>query len=153
MRELNRKPDSKLSLVDRLALYQEHRVDPRHLVPLYVELSARDTPLTLAEATILGLPTTVLIATTREMLRALPSNEGRNPILPGVQIDDVFGAIVAQIKLTLSSSTWPFVAKDWYDFLKSLSGPLKLNCMADMNLNRNIRQKKQPRRSGGGRYG
>ena len=63
--------------------------------------NSKDTPLTLAEATLLGLPTMVLIATTREMRLALPSNEGRNLIPLGMQIDDVFRAIEAQIKLTL----------------------------------------------------
>ena len=48
VRELN-----KLRLLDLLALYQEHQVDPRHLVPLYAELCAKDAgPLTLAESTI-----------------------------------------------------------------------------------------------------
>ena len=102
MRELHKKPD--LSLVDRLALYQEHQVDPRHLVPLYAELCAKDIPLTLAESTILGLPTTVLIATTRETLRALPSNEGRSPIPPGMEIDDIFRALEDRINLTPGST-------------------------------------------------
>jgi len=121
VRKLNKKPDSDISLVDRLALYQEHQVDPRHLVPLYAELCAKDTPLTLAEATILGLPTTVLIATTREMVRASPSNEGRCPIPPGIEMDDVFRALEAQIN-PLPGPTLAFCQE--HDLLSPMNGTI-----------------------------
>ena len=144
MRELNKKPDSELSLVDRLALYHMHQVDPHHLVPLYAELCSRDTPLTFAEATILGLQTTVFIAAAREMLRASPSNEGRNPIRPGMEMDDIFRALEVQLNLPLGSTT----AFHQLSPLSPITGtilsksecPLELNCVTDTNLGRNNRQ-------------
>lgn len=81
-----------------------HDVDLRHLVPLYAELCAKDTPLTFNEATILGLRATVFIAATREMLRASPSNEGRNPIPPGIGTDVIFQTLEAQLNLSFGST-------------------------------------------------
>lgn len=97
VRELHKKPE--LDLVDRLVLYQNYKVDPCHLVPLYGLLCARDTPLTLQESKILGLGTTVLVSTTRERLRALPSNEGRSPLPEGLEMSDVFRALENEMDL------------------------------------------------------
>jgi len=97
VRELHKKQE--LDLVDRLALYQNYKVDPCHLVPLYGFLCARDTPLTLQESKILGLDTTLLIANMREQLRALPSNEGRSPLPEGLEMTDVFRALERDMKL------------------------------------------------------
>lgn len=104
VRELHKKPQ--LKLVDRLALYQDHKVDPCHLIPLYGLLCIRDTPLNVEEARILGLETTVLIATMREQLRApLPSNEGRPcPLREGLEIPDVFKALEKALDLEPGSS-------------------------------------------------
>lgn len=97
VRELHKKPQ--LKLVDRLALYQDHKVDPCHLIPLYALLCARDTPLSVDESKILGLETTVLIATMRERLRALPTNGGRSPLPDGLDLPDVFMALEKVLKL------------------------------------------------------
>lgn len=92
VRELHKKQE--LRLIDRLALYQYYKVDPRHLIPLYGVLCARDTPLTVPESRILGAETTVLIASMREQLRAPPSNDPRRSPLPsGMEMPDVFRAL------------------------------------------------------------
>lgn len=93
VRELQKKSRAELPLVDKIALYAYYKVDPCHLVPLYAELCERDMPLTLIEAKMLGMEATILIANTREMLRAKPSDEGRSPLPPGMEIGDVFRAI------------------------------------------------------------
>lgn len=82
-----------LPLVEKMALYQSHQVDPRHLVPLFAELCSRDTPLTLEESKILGPDSTYLVYSTRERLRALPSDGGRSPLPQGLEEKDVFNAI------------------------------------------------------------
>lgn len=76
-----------------MALYQAHQVDKRHLVPLFAELCARDTPLTLEESHILGPDSTFLVYSTRERLRAQPSDEGRSPLPEGLEETDVFRAL------------------------------------------------------------
>jgi hypothetical protein len=97
VRELHKKPE--LDLVGRLALYQDYKVDARHLIPLYGLLGARDTPLTLEESKILGLDTTVMIASMREQLRALPSNEGKSPLPEGLEMLDVYRAFERELHL------------------------------------------------------
>jgi len=97
VRELHKKPQ--LDLVERLALYQDHQVGSCHLIPLYGLLCARDTPLAIKESKILGLDTTVLIATMREQLRALPSNEGKSPLPDDLEMPDVYRAFERQLGL------------------------------------------------------
>ena len=83
-----------LPLVEKMALYQHHQVDPRHLVPLFAELCSRDTPLTLEESKVLGPDSTYLVYSTRERLRTQPlSDECRSPLPSGVEEKDVFSAI------------------------------------------------------------
>lgn len=91
IRELHMKKE--LPLVEKMALYQHHQVDSRHLVPLFAELCARDTPLTLEESKILGPESTFLVYSAREGLRAKPSDGGRSPLPPGLEEEDVFHAI------------------------------------------------------------
>ena len=102
VRELQKKPD--LDLVSKMALYQTYKVDPRHLIPLYAQLCERDTPITLNEARILGIETTVLINSTREQLRADPSNEGRSPLPAGLEEGDVFRALELGLGLEQGST-------------------------------------------------
>lgn len=102
VRELHLKKD--LALVEKMALYQQHRVDERHLVPLFAELCARDTPLTLDESKILGPDSTYLVYSTRERLRALPSYEGRSPLPEGMEDNDVFRAIESFFELDHGST-------------------------------------------------
>lgn len=102
VRELHKKKE--LDLVHKMSLYQKYKVDPRHLVPLYAELCARDTPLNLEESKILGLETVVLINSTRERLRADPSSEGRSPLPSGLEEDDVFRTIEGDLGIEPGSS-------------------------------------------------
>ncbi|KDR75465.1 hypothetical protein GALMADRAFT_140117 [Galerina marginata CBS 339.88] len=102
VRELHKKKD--LDLVSKMALYQKYKVDPRHLVPLYAELCERDTSLTLEEATILGIESTVIVNTARERLRANPSDEGRSPLPPDLEEKDVFRAIELQLGMEEGST-------------------------------------------------
>jgi len=94
VRELHLKPE--FPLVEKMALYQHHHVDPRHLVPLFAELCSRDTPPTLEESKILGPDSTYLVYSTRERLRVQPfsdSDECRSPLPSGLEEKDVFSAI------------------------------------------------------------
>lgn len=102
VRQLHLKED--LPLVEKMALYQYHQVDPRHLVPLFAELCARDTHLTLEESKILGPEATVLVYSTRERLRAQPSDEGRSPLPSGLEEQDVFRVIESYFGLTHGST-------------------------------------------------
>ncbi|KAF8911667.1 hypothetical protein CPB84DRAFT_1842141 [Gymnopilus junonius] len=102
VRELQKKPD--LDIVSKMSLYQRYKVDPRHLIPLYAQLCARDTPLTIEEATILGIETTVLINSAREQLRANPSDEGRSPLPAGLEEGDVFRTLEKQLGLEQGST-------------------------------------------------
>ena len=102
VRELHKKPD--LDLIQKLALYQKYKVDPRHLVPLYAELCARDIPLNLEESEMLGFQACVAINTARERLRANPSDEGRSPLPAHLEEADVFRAIEEQIGMEEGST-------------------------------------------------
>lgn len=102
VRELHMKHE--LPLVEKMALYQEHKVDPRHLVPLFAELCSRDTPLTLAESKILGPESTHLVYSTRERLRAKSSDGNSSPLPSGVEEKDVFNAIESFLNLTHGST-------------------------------------------------
>ncbi|KAK0486261.1 hypothetical protein IW261DRAFT_1549125 [Armillaria novae-zelandiae] len=97
LRELERKT---IILVDRIILYQECKVDPSLLVPLYGKLCARDEPLTTEESVRLGVETTVRIFRARERLRS-SSLDGLKSPLP----NNVDQANVMQVVEEGSSST------------------------------------------------
>ncbi len=88
VRELQKKKE--LDIVTKMALYQKYKVDKRHLVPLYASLCRRDIPLSLGEATILGMEATILVNTARERLRANPSDGGRSPLPTGLDDTNIF---------------------------------------------------------------
>ena len=90
VRELHMKKD--LPLVEKMALYQHHQVDQRHLVPLFAELVSRDTPLTLEESKILGPDSTFLVYTARERIRS-QSDGGKSPLPSGLEESDVYHSI------------------------------------------------------------
>lgn len=102
VRELHKKPE--LDLISKMALYQKYKVDSRHLVPLYAALCARDIPLNLDESETLGFQACVIINTARERLRANPSDEGRSPLPPYLEEDDVFRAIEEQFGMEKGST-------------------------------------------------
>jgi hypothetical protein len=103
IRELHMKKD--LPLVEKMALYQHHQVDPRHLVPLFAELCSRDTPLTLEESKILGPESTHLVYSTRELLRAQDSDGGRSPLPPGLGEKEVFHSIETALGMENGSTS------------------------------------------------
>lgn len=103
VRELHKKKE--LSIVERMALYERYKVNKRHLVPLYAALCQRDYPLTLDEATILGLESTILVNTARERLRSKPSDEGRSPLPEGLEDEDVFRTIEASMGIEEGSTS------------------------------------------------
>jgi len=82
IRELHMKRE--LPLVEKMALYQHHQVDQRHLVPLFAELVSRDTVLTLEESKILGPESTFLVYTARERLRSQFDGD-RSPLPQGLE--------------------------------------------------------------------
>jgi hypothetical protein len=102
VRELHKKKE--LNVVSKLALYQQYRVDLRHLIPLYGRLCERPTSLTREEAKILGLDATVLISTTREMLRAKPSDGGLSPLPASIEENDVLRALESSLDLEVGST-------------------------------------------------
>ncbi|PPQ64174.1 hypothetical protein CVT24_008548 [Panaeolus cyanescens] len=104
VRELHK---TELDLVQKMALYEKYKVDPKHLVPLYAELCQRDTPLTFEESTILGLKASHLVAVTREKLRSLPSNGGKSPLPEGLELQDVFRAVEEELSVEVGTTTVP----------------------------------------------
>lgn len=99
VRELQKKSEAELPLVERIALYARYKVNPSHIVPLYAELCKRDMPLTLIEAKMLGMEATIIIANTREVLRAKPSDDGRSPLPEGMETGDVYRAIERGLRI------------------------------------------------------
>jgi len=97
VRELQKKSKAELPLIDKMALYEKYKVDPRHLVPLYTELYERDERLTLSEVKIPGLEATLLVSNAREKLRANPSGEGRSTLPEGMETGDVFRAVEREL--------------------------------------------------------
>jgi hypothetical protein len=66
-----------LDPVERIAIYQEHRVDRVLLIPSYIDLIERPEPLDLEEASDLGLETSLAIMVAREFSRGVESSRGR----------------------------------------------------------------------------
>ena len=93
-----------LPLVEKMALYQHHQVDQRHLVPLFAELVSRDTALTLEESKILGPESTFLVYTARERVRSPPSDGDRSPLPPGLEEKDVYHSIEKLLDMDLGST-------------------------------------------------
>ncbi|KAK0454518.1 hypothetical protein EV421DRAFT_1757251 [Armillaria borealis] len=77
IRELERKT---INLVDRIILYQECKVDPSLLVPLYAKLCSRDEPLNTEESVRLGVETVVRIFQARERLRSSSLDGLKSPL-------------------------------------------------------------------------
>ncbi|KAF5386030.1 hypothetical protein D9615_002324 [Tricholomella constricta] len=87
VRELEKQ---EISLIPRIALYQQFKIDHMLLVPLYAKLCSRPEALDEDESNIIGMKTTVLIFRARERLRAQPSSDGgRSPLPPGLEKEDV----------------------------------------------------------------
>jgi hypothetical protein len=102
IRELHMKRE--LPLVEKMALYQHHQVDQRHLVPLFAELVSRDTVLTLEESKILGPDSTFLVYAARERVRSPPSAGDRSPLPSGLEEKDVYHSIERLLEMELGST-------------------------------------------------
>ncbi|KAJ8076675.1 hypothetical protein PM082_001098 [Marasmius tenuissimus] len=90
LRELEK---MKMSLIDRIVLYQKCSLDEEYLVPLYGELCARDAPLSIAESEKLGVQTAVIVFQAREALRGHSSERGKSPLPEEVEEDEIIDTI------------------------------------------------------------
>jgi hypothetical protein len=79
-----------LSDISRIVLYQKYLIGHEVLIPRYVNLCMRDEPLTVHEASELGLETTMKIARARENARGGLLGKGdRSPIPAGLERHDI----------------------------------------------------------------
>lgn len=90
IRELERKT---INLVDRIILYQEYKVDPSLLVPLYAKLCSRDEPLSTEESVRLGVETVVRIFQARERLRSSSLDGLKRPLSNNVDQANVMQVV------------------------------------------------------------
>ncbi|KAK0454519.1 hypothetical protein EV421DRAFT_1757269 [Armillaria borealis] len=90
IRELERKT---INLVDRIILYQECKIDPSLLVPLYAKLCSRDEPLSTEESVRLGVETTVRIFQARERLRSSSLDGLKRPLPNGIDHTNVMQVV------------------------------------------------------------
>ena len=90
--------------MEKMALYQHHQVDQRHLVPLFAELVSRDTTLTLEESKMLGPESTFLVYTARERLRSQSSDGDRSPLPEGLEERDVYHSIERLLEMDPGST-------------------------------------------------
>ena len=91
VRELEKK---EFSNIDRIVYYQSNDVDRNLLIPHYAAVCARENPLTLAEGIKLGMETTLVIASAREYIRAIPTRNGlRSPVTPTVEGEELYDMI------------------------------------------------------------
>ncbi|KAF6741282.1 hypothetical protein DFP72DRAFT_292661 [Ephemerocybe angulata] len=91
VRELEKK---EFSSIDRIVFYQTCEVDRNLLIPHFAAICARESPLTLAEGLKLGMETTLVIASAREYIRAIPHPNGlRSPTTPTVEGEELYDMI------------------------------------------------------------
>lgn len=87
-----------MPLISRIRLYQQLKINQKHLLPLYSKLSTRPQGLTKRESEAIGLTTTVLIFNARERLRATPSTNGLSPLPAGLDDGDAEAVLVDLLK-------------------------------------------------------
>jgi hypothetical protein len=91
VRELEKK---EFCSIDRIVFYQANEVDRNLLIPHFALVCSRDAPLTLAEGIKLGMETTLVIASAREYIRAIPNRSGgRTPTSPTVEGEELYDMI------------------------------------------------------------
>lgn len=91
VRELEKK---EFCSIDRIVFYQSNDVDRNLLIPHFAKICARESPLTLDEGMKLGMETTLVIASAREYIRAIPRKDGgRTPTSPTVDGEDLYDMI------------------------------------------------------------
>jgi len=102
------KPSSEFPLTHKLAMYEKYHVSRKSIVPLYVELCARDRPLSLAESRVLGVESAWLVGVVRERVRAgksgvtdaeddLHTGGWRSPLPKGVNEEDVYKVVEEEL--------------------------------------------------------
>lgn len=129
IRELHLKKE--LPLVEKMALYQHHQVDQRHLVPLFAELVSRDTALTLEESKILGPESTFLVYTARERVRSPTSDGDKSPLPPGLEDKDIFNSIERLLEMA-PGSTLEFLQLEENSTRKS-ANPICISDISQIN--------------------
>jgi hypothetical protein len=65
-----------MGTVQKIKIYQDHKIPQKHLLPLYIELATRDQMLEREEFRILDAETLYSIVRAREMLRAPSPTDG-----------------------------------------------------------------------------
>ena len=124
LRELEK---MKISLIDRIVLYQKCSLDEEYLVPLYGELCARDAPLSIAESEKLGVQTAVIVFQARESLRGHSSERGKSPLPEDVEEDEIVDTIQDILKGVPQSNRKSISLSGWVKNLVIVTTPVIAN--------------------------
>lgn len=82
-----------LSPVDRIQIYQKHKLDETLLIDSFEELTTREDPIGMDEGFKLGLKTSLQIACAREMSRGPDTGGLRSPSTVRISPTDLRGLI------------------------------------------------------------
>jgi hypothetical protein len=102
-----------MSPVDRIHIYQKHRLDDTLLLDSYESLTTRDEPIAVEEGYRLGLPTCLHLARAREMSRGPDTGGGlRSPSAVQVHGPDLRSLLLDIFNLQTNGATYlgPFTA-------------------------------------------
>ena len=105
----------KLSPVDRIHIYQRHKLDETLLIDSFEELTTREVPIGMDEGYKLGLKTSLQIACAREMSRGPDTGGLRSPSTVRLSPTDLRGLIsdifkLPQIHTNGAADPGPFTA-------------------------------------------
>ena len=92
---------------ERIAVYLKYNVDPEFLVPLYAEMCTRQSILSIEEATLLGLPTAIIIFRLREELRNPPSRAALSLLSVNVDQAEVWRRIAEAFQFPPEAANGP----------------------------------------------
>jgi hypothetical protein len=104
-----------LSPVDRVQIYQRHKLDETLLIDSFEELTTREEPIEMEEGLKLGLKTSLQIARAREMSRGPDTGGLRSPSTVRLSPTDLRGLIseifqLPKIYTTGEGDPGPFTA-------------------------------------------
>jgi len=88
-----------LSPIDRIEIYQRHKLDETLLIDSFEELTTREDPIGVEEGVKLGLKTTIQIACAREKSRGPDTGGSRSPSTVRLSPTDLRGLISDIFKL------------------------------------------------------
>jgi len=88
-----------LSPIDRIHIYQKHKLDETLLIDSFEELTTREEPIEMEEGLKLGLKTSLQIACAREMSRGPDTGGLRSPSTVRLSPTDLRGLISDIFKL------------------------------------------------------